>query len=93
MVSTLFRDRPMDPLELGVYWVEYVLRHNGAPHLRNVGRKLNFFQYHSYDVIGAYLAIIATFLYVAWGILRWTCRIVCCGQSSKTKLPIGKKNN
>ncbi|CAB3246117.1 unnamed protein product [Arctia plantaginis] len=31
----VFLDRPMKPLDLGIYWIEYVLRHKGATHLRS----------------------------------------------------------
>ncbi|KAF5280026.1 hypothetical protein FQA39_LY05407 [Lamprigera yunnana] len=33
-LSARFRDRPLPPLETAIYWVEYVARHKGAPHLR-----------------------------------------------------------
>lgn len=28
------KDQPDDPKDVAVYWVEYVMRHHGAPHLR-----------------------------------------------------------
>lgn len=76
-VSALFKDRPNDPMDLGVYWIEYVLRHKGARHLRNAGRKLNSLQYHSVDVIGAYLAIIGIILYCIFKILRFLGNKIC----------------
>uniref|UniRef100_A0A1B6KXH0 UDP-glucuronosyltransferase n=1 Tax=Graphocephala atropunctata TaxID=36148 RepID=A0A1B6KXH0_9HEMI len=33
-VSRIVRDQPMSPADAAVYWVEYVLRHGGAPHLK-----------------------------------------------------------
>ncbi|XP_061392912.1 UDP-glucosyltransferase 2-like [Musca vetustissima] len=48
--SKQFRDTPLTPLETAIYWVEYVLRHEGAVHMRNAGVDLNFFQYHNIDV-------------------------------------------
>lgn len=33
-LSSLHKDRPIEPLDLAVFWVEYVMRHKGAPHLR-----------------------------------------------------------
>ncbi|KAJ8980271.1 hypothetical protein NQ317_005129 [Molorchus minor] len=32
--SKLMKDRPVKPKDLAVYWTEYIIRHNGAPHLR-----------------------------------------------------------
>lgn len=52
-VSNLYRDRPQSPLETAVYWVEYVLRHRGgAKHMQSPAIYLNWFQYHSLDVMG-----------------------------------------
>ncbi|XP_059914898.1 UDP-glucuronosyltransferase 1A5-like [Gadus macrocephalus] len=50
-LSAVHKDRPMDPLALSVYWTEYVMRHKGARHLRPAAHDLNWFQYHSLDVI------------------------------------------
>ncbi|XP_055904974.1 UDP-glycosyltransferase UGT5-like [Eupeodes corollae] len=51
-MSERFRDQPMKPLDLAVYWVEYVARHKGAPHLHSAGQDLGFIQYHNIDAIG-----------------------------------------
>lgn len=59
-VSQLFRDRPMSPLQTAVYWIEYVIRHNGAKHLQSGAVYLNFIQQNSLDVI----AFIFVSLYV-----------------------------
>ena len=49
-VSTLMRDQMESPLERAVYWIEYVIRHKGAPHLRTASRDLSFFQRSLFDV-------------------------------------------
>ncbi|XP_012922396.1 UDP-glucuronosyltransferase 1-6 isoform X2 [Heterocephalus glaber] len=56
-LSTLHKDRPIEPLDLAVFWVEFVMRHKGAPHLRPAAHDLTWYQYHSLDVIGFLLAI------------------------------------
>nr|CAD7590136.1 unnamed protein product [Timema genevievae] len=43
--SFKFRDRPHTALETAVYWIEYVIRHRGAPHLRSAGADLPTYQY------------------------------------------------
>jgi glucuronosyltransferase len=50
-LSDLFKDRPATPLETATFWVEYVLRHRGAPHMHYPGADLNLFQRNSIDVI------------------------------------------
>ena len=50
-VSDLMRDQMESPLDRAVYWIEYVIRHKGAPHLRTASRKLSFFQRSLFDVL------------------------------------------
>ncbi|XP_013109266.2 UDP-glycosyltransferase UGT5 [Stomoxys calcitrans] len=50
-VSNIFRDRPMSASGTAVYWIEYVIRHQGAPHIRSAGLDLNWFQFYLLDVI------------------------------------------
>lgn len=34
-IGKLIGDQPMTGLERAIWWIEYVIRNNGAPHLRN----------------------------------------------------------
>lgn len=55
--SKIFRDRPLDILENTVFWVEYVLRHNGAHHLRPAALDLAWYQNWLIDVIALFVAM------------------------------------
>ncbi|XP_069965756.1 UDP-glycosyltransferase UGT5-like isoform X2 [Bactrocera oleae] len=77
-VSAIYRDQPINPLDLAAYWVEYVVRHKGAKHLHCVGQDLSFIQYHSIDSMlilfgGLALAILLTILLIRliWGWLQF----------------------
>ncbi|XP_026878143.2 UDP-glucuronosyltransferase 1-6-like isoform X2 [Electrophorus electricus] len=59
-LSVIHRDHPIKPLDLAVYWTEYVMRHKGAAHLRSAANELNWIQYHSLDVIGFLLLVLVT---------------------------------
>lgn len=50
-ISKLYKDRPMTPRETMIYWVEYVIRNNGAAHLKSDGLKLNYFELNNYDIL------------------------------------------
>ncbi|XP_076864371.1 UDP-glucuronosyltransferase-like isoform X1 [Brachyhypopomus gauderio] len=63
-LSAVHNDRPVEPLDLAVYWTEFVMRHKGAGHLRPAAHDLNWFQYHSLDVIG-FLLVVMTVVVVA----------------------------
>jgi len=93
-LSALFRDQPDQPLDRAVFWTEYVLRHQGATHLRSAARDLNFFQYHSLDVIFLLFTIIWIALHLMFAGLRWVVRKVCGSRSGgKQKPSDSKKRN
>lgn len=80
-LSALHKDRPVDPLNLSVFWTEFVMRHKGAKHLRAAVHDLNWIQYHSLDV----MALLATVLLV-FVMLTFKCFRLCCGKlGRKTK--------
>lgn len=56
-LSNVYRDRPLSPMKTAIYWIEYVIRHQGAPHMRSPAMDLNLLQRNSVDVI-AFLALI-----------------------------------
>uniref|UniRef100_A0A3B3Z091 UDP-glucuronosyltransferase n=1 Tax=Poecilia mexicana TaxID=48701 RepID=A0A3B3Z091_9TELE len=56
-LSQLHHDKPMKPLDSAVFWIEYVMRHRGAPHLRSEFYKLPWYAYYCLDVMAFCLAI------------------------------------
>ncbi|XP_075036523.1 UDP-glucuronosyltransferase 1A1-like isoform X1 [Mixophyes fleayi] len=83
-LSALHLDRPIHPLDLAVHWVEFVMKHKGAPHLRPAAHDLNWIQYHSIDVFGFLLAILVTTLFLIIKCCSFTFRR-CCGRKSRPK--------
>ncbi|XP_044158736.1 UDP-glucuronosyltransferase 1A1-like isoform X7 [Bufo gargarizans] len=83
-LSALHLDRPIHPLDLAVHWVEFVMRHKGAPHLRPAAHDLNWIQYHSLDVFAFLLAVLVTTFFISFKCCAYTCRR-CCGRKSRPK--------
>ncbi|KAM5229096.1 UDP-glucuronosyltransferase 1A3-like isoform 2-T2 [Ctenodactylus gundi] len=83
-LSSLHKDRPIEPLDLAVFWVEFVMRHKGAPHLRPAAHDLTWYQYHSLDVIGFLLAIVLSVAFVAFKCCAYGCR-KCFGKKGRVK--------
>uniref|UniRef100_A0A3B4BFF5 UDP-glucuronosyltransferase n=1 Tax=Periophthalmus magnuspinnatus TaxID=409849 RepID=A0A3B4BFF5_9GOBI len=50
-LSRLHRDTPVNPLDNAIFWIEFVMRHKGAAHLRTESYKMPWYSYHSVDVI------------------------------------------
>ena len=57
-LSRVFKDRPMTPQQLIVYWTEYVIRHNGTSYLRALGTDMPLYEYIMLDIVA--IALIAT---------------------------------
>ncbi|XP_041848035.1 UDP-glucuronosyltransferase 1A1-like [Melanotaenia boesemani] len=71
-LSSLHKDRPIEPLDLSVYWTEFVMRHKGAKHLKAAVHGLNWFQYFCLDVLALMAAVVLVFV-----ILLTKCMKVC----------------
>ncbi|XP_053664192.1 UDP-glycosyltransferase UGT5-like [Anopheles marshallii] len=82
-ISARYRDQPQEPLDLAVYWVEYVIRHHGAVHLKSAGQELGFLQYHGIDVIATIIGVPFLFFYLLFKLL--------CGRSKKNVSVNAKK--
>ncbi|EOB07005.1 UDP-glucuronosyltransferase 2C1, partial [Anas platyrhynchos] len=82
-LSKIHHDQPITPLDRAVFWIEFVMRHKGAKHLRPAAHHLTWYQYHCLDVL-AFLftcAAIAVFILVK-------CCLFCCrkrGRIAKRK--------
>lgn len=80
-LSRLHRDQPMAPMDLAVFWVEYVIRHKGAAHLRTDSYKLPWYSYHSLDIVLLLLTVVTALLLATYSIIRF----LCCRSKRKTK--------
>ncbi|XP_008049631.1 UDP-glucuronosyltransferase 2B17-like isoform X1 [Carlito syrichta] len=63
-LSRIHHNQPVKPLDRAVFWIEFVMRHKGARHLRVAAHDLTWFQYHSLDVIGFLLACVVTVIFI-----------------------------
>ncbi|XP_045119842.1 UDP-glycosyltransferase UGT5-like isoform X1 [Portunus trituberculatus] len=85
--SRLMRDQPMSPKDWASYWVEYVLKHQGASHLRSPAGHMPWYQLYNADVWAVLVVTttVTTILtsWLSFRILRALLR--CCCASRKTK--------
>uniref|UniRef100_A0A803W043 glucuronosyltransferase n=1 Tax=Ficedula albicollis TaxID=59894 RepID=A0A803W043_FICAL len=91
-LSDLHLDRPIHPLDLAVHWVEFVMRHKGAPHLRPAAHDLNWVQYHSLDVIAFLAAVVLLSLFIAFKCCLCCCRRCFC-KKGRTGRPAKAKSH
>ncbi|XP_028929294.1 UDP-glucuronosyltransferase 2A2 isoform X5 [Ornithorhynchus anatinus] len=78
-LSRIHHDQPTKPLDRAVFWIEFVMRHKGAKHLRPASHSLTWYQYHCLDVVAFLLGCAALGLFV---VAR--CCLFCCGKLGRT---------
>ncbi|XP_036032144.1 UDP-glucuronosyltransferase 2B31-like [Onychomys torridus] len=77
-LSRIHHDQPVKPLDRAVFWIEFVMRHKGAKHLRVAAHELTWFQYHSLDVLAFLLACVLTVM-----LIIMKCCFFCCLKFAK----------
>ncbi|KAG9480648.1 hypothetical protein GDO78_012226 [Eleutherodactylus coqui] len=73
-ISQIHHDQPVKPLDRAVFWIEFVMRHKGAKHLRPAAHDLTWYQYHLLDVIGFLLVCLFIIIYIIMKIFSFCCR-------------------
>ncbi|CAG0884011.1 unnamed protein product [Cyprideis torosa] len=91
--SDILKNQLTSPMERGVFWTEYLIRHNGAPHLRSAGRDLNLFQFYSLDVYSFLLMIVLMLGFFGYYGLRscYRCAKCVCRKARKKRSKTDKK--
>lgn len=62
-VKAILEDQPLRGVQKAVWWIEYVLRHNGTEHLRYPGADMPLYKYLMLDVILFSFIVILIIIY------------------------------
>lgn len=81
--SSILRDNPMPIMDKAVFWIEYVIRHKGAPHLHTAANGLYWFQYYLLDVTAAISIAIVLVLYLNYKCYSYMSKKICAAKSIK----------
>ncbi|MEQ2195496.1 hypothetical protein XENOCAPTIV_013732, partial [Xenoophorus captivus] len=82
-LSGLHRDQQVRPLDRAIFWIEFVMRHKGAAHLRTESYRLPWYSYYSVDVI-LFLIVISVLVLLVFFWLLWHCFKLCCKRKLKS---------
>lgn len=86
IISKQFKDRPASALETAIYWVEYVIRYRGAPHLRSIAVDLPWYQYYLIDVIAALITAVLFTFFILYKLFGWMLlKLITCLSVRKSK--------
>ncbi|XP_064089536.1 uncharacterized protein LOC135203627 [Macrobrachium nipponense] len=83
MQSKIMRDQPISPQETVVYWTEYVIRYNGARHLRCPIADMPWYKIYNMDIWSMMLLLALLSLWIGLQLLRAI--VKCCRGTPKNK--------
>lgn len=63
-IAKRLRDQPMQPMERAIYWIEYVIRHDGAHFMQTSAQFLSFVEYNNLDIYGTIALLILLVIFV-----------------------------
>uniref|UniRef100_A0A4W5QGZ9 Uncharacterized protein n=1 Tax=Hucho hucho TaxID=62062 RepID=A0A4W5QGZ9_9TELE len=84
-LSRLHRDVPMEPLDTALFWIEFVMRHKGAAHLRTESYRMPWYSYHSVDVVLLLLGVVSVLILLLVAIVRYLCVRKCLKRKIKSE--------
>uniref|UniRef100_A0A182YRJ6 UDP-glycosyltransferases domain-containing protein n=1 Tax=Anopheles stephensi TaxID=30069 RepID=A0A182YRJ6_ANOST len=84
-LSAIFRDNPTDPLEEATFWIEYVVRHRGASHLKSAAVHMPWYQYLLLDILSLTLLVVAIVVWAVKTVLRKGMQLMKPNPTTKVK--------
>lgn len=78
--SRLHRDKPIEPIDNALFWIEFVMRNKGAAHLKAQSHGMPWYIYHSVDVALFLTGAVLLMLLTAVMFIRCLCKSVCRGK-------------
>ena len=85
-ISQRYHDQPIKPIDLAIYWTEYVLRHKGALHLRNPAHNMNYFKKHGIDCLLALFAMAVSLLLISTWLIKKIVKLFVGQKARKVKI-------
>lgn len=74
-----------------MYWIEYVIRHKGAPHLRSAAQDLTWYQLYLLDVLGFIFITSSVVIYISFQSTKFIVKKLLCRK--KAQVSKQKKRN
>ncbi|XP_042223953.1 UDP-glycosyltransferase UGT5-like [Homarus americanus] len=81
--SVVMQDLPMSPAQVAVYWVEYVMRHHGAAHLRCPAGDLPWYKLYNVDVWASVTVVLLLLTYISLRLFLACCSCLCSSRSKR----------
>ncbi|KAL7024813.1 hypothetical protein ACKWTF_013196 [Chironomus riparius] len=78
-------DQPQMPMEKAMFWIEYVIRHEGAHFMQTSAQHLSYIEYNNLDIYAVILAIAFLVIFVPIWCIGKIVKKIFCKTCLKTK--------
>ncbi|XP_069955022.1 UDP-glucosyltransferase 2 [Cherax quadricarinatus] len=82
--SKIMIDRPQEPAEVALYWIKYVIRHQGAYHLRCPAVTMTWYELYNVDVWATVVVLLVIISYVSVRLIISLCSWLFSKSKAKT---------
>ncbi|KAK8730233.1 hypothetical protein OTU49_008164 [Cherax quadricarinatus] len=82
--SKIMKDRPQEPAEVALYWIKYVIRHQGAYHLRCPAATMTWYELYNVDVWATVVVLLVIISYVSVRLIISLCSWLFSRSKAKT---------
>lgn len=74
-ISRISKDNLVDPMDEAMYWIEYVIRHAGAKHLKSNAIHMSWFSYLLFDILLVNVLVLCLVIFIlVWVMKNCICR-------------------
>lgn len=83
-ISYSYRNRPMSPLNLSIWWIEHIVATGGLNLAKSNATELSWFVYHSIDIILVLLVFLLFLSTIIFILIKQCCHVIHCIRNAKT---------
>lgn len=84
-IAERLKDQPQTQMEKAIFYVEYVIRHDGAYFMQSSSQYLNFIEYNNLDVYETLVTIVLVTIFTSTFIMRKLFKLLCSSKEKQKK--------
>lgn len=69
-IANRLKDQPQTPMEKAIFYIEYVIRHEGAYFMQSSSQYMNLIEYNNLDVYGTLASFVLIAIFIVTFIMR-----------------------
>lgn len=91
-ISKRLTDQPQTAMDKAIFWVEYVLRHDGANFMQTSAQYLNFIEYNNLDIYATFAFVAFLLVFIPIYVIKKVLKFIRSLKQSANKKSKIKKN-